>query len=385
MNLPQPWLSALRSSPILSTLPPFDFDVLMGALSRRTLESGQLLFRQGDMGDSLAFVAEGKLDVTTQEPTGSERVIRTLGPGEIIGEMACVDPAPRSANVVARLRSEVFLLDRSLLVSLQEHAPGVIVAFYRGLIKILTARIRETDDRIANELTSFASRPASGKEPRAVASPPPARRLRGLPYRGKVEKAKVPNLAWMPDRDFELLLGVAPPVVYEDGMELCREGDPGASCFLILEGQVGVFKETQEGRRLLATLENGAFVGQLALVDRITRSATVVATGNVVVLEVARDVFERLIASTTSLGVRFQEQIAVAGVRQLRLADTRLATIYQRQAEVRGNLPLLKEQEDERRAKAAAWARTALHEWGLTAAAMDRVRASYTNDPKNRR
>ena len=83
-----------------------------------------------------------------------------------------------------------------------------------------------------------------------------------------------------------------------------------------------MLREVKGGLSRLATLKPGAFVGQMALVDSAPRSATIrAATEEVVAMELQRDVFEGLLAAASPLAVHFQEQIAVAGIRQLRMAD----------------------------------------------------------------
>jgi CRP-like cAMP-binding protein len=66
-------------------------------------------------------------------------------------------------------------------------------------------------------------------------------------------------------------------------------------------------------------------VGQLALVDRWPRGATVRALEEGVMLELARDVFERLLAACSPLALRFQYQLAITGIRHYRDALRRLA------------------------------------------------------------
>lgn len=81
--------------------------------------------------------------------------------------------------------------------------------------------------------------------------------------------------------------------------------------------------------RILAVLETGALVGQMALIDRAPRSATVRTRGDSVVLELKRKAFEQLLAARSPVAIRFQEQIAVAGIKQLRLANQRLTSLLQ--------------------------------------------------------
>lgn len=137
----------------------------------------------------------------------------------------------------------------------------------------------------------------------------------------------LPSLREYPNDELKLLATAAPAREYEAGALICKEGDPARSCYLIATGSVEIRKQTPEGERVLATLKAGAIVGQMALVDRSPRSATVLAAEPTIALELTRDVFEDLLRSSSSLALRFQEHIAVAGIRQLRMATQRLASL----------------------------------------------------------
>lgn len=132
------------------------------------------------------------------------------------------------------------------------------------------------------------------------------------------------------DGELELLLGATLVRRYARGEVLCHQGRPAASCFLIVSGSVDVVKEEASGERLLTRLEAGAIAGQLALIDRAPRIATLRARTTVTALELTRDVFEGLLRSSSPLGYRFQLEIAIATGRQLREADRRLAALLER-------------------------------------------------------
>jgi CRP-like cAMP-binding protein len=138
---------------------------------------------------------------------------------------------------------------------------------------------------------------------------------------------KLPALRDYTNSELRLLATVAPAREFAVGQALCKEGTAGHSCFLLATGQVQVRRHFPEGEKTLATLSSGQVVGQMALVDRSPRSASVVASQATVALELTRDVFEQLLRSHSPLALRFQEQIAVAGIRQLRLATQRLSTV----------------------------------------------------------
>jgi CRP/FNR family cyclic AMP-dependent transcriptional regulator len=132
----------------------------------------------------------------------------------------------------------------------------------------------------------------------------------------------LPSLAAYPPDELAVLLTVAKAREVAAREDLCREGDPGRSCFLVVAGALDITK--MGSTAVLATLGAGTFVGQMALVDHAPRSATVTAREPTVVLEFAREPFERLLAARSPLALRFQEQIAIAGIRQLRQATARL-------------------------------------------------------------
>lgn len=143
----------------------------------------------------------------------------------------------------------------------------------------------------------------------------------------QIDLRALPALADYPSSELKLLASAAPARAFAANAVICREGTVGQSCFLLATGSVNVTKKTDEGEKVLATLRAGQIVGQLALVDKSPRSASVVAVEDVVALELTRDVFEKLLRASSPVALRFQEQIAVSGIRQLRMANQRLATI----------------------------------------------------------
>lgn len=135
------------------------------------------------------------------------------------------------------------------------------------------------------------------------------------------------RLTTFSDDELYMLLGVCSDRAFAPGEVLCRQTRPAASCFIIVSGVVDVVKESDGHERLLTRLTAGAVAGQLALVDRSPRSASLVANTAVTALELTRDVFERLLHASSPLGYRFQMEIAIASGRQLRDATRRLSAL----------------------------------------------------------
>lgn len=73
---------------------------------------GQVIIREGDVGDKLYIVVHGEVEVVEEEPGKGERTIAKLGSGECFGEMALVRDQPRSATVRSRTGVTLVSLDR---------------------------------------------------------------------------------------------------------------------------------------------------------------------------------------------------------------------------------------------------------------------------------
>jgi len=78
---------------------------------------------------------------------------------------------------------------------------------------------------------------------------------------------------------------------YKDGEIICREGDVGESMFVIQSGSVEVSKNHNGGEMVLRTMTRGEIFGEMALFDRMERSATVKALGEAIVLRVDKKGF----------------------------------------------------------------------------------------------
>lgn len=85
------------------------------------------------------------------------------------------------------------------------------------------------------------------------------------------------------DRDLKAVLAGCREELYSDGQALVREGTPGGPFFLIVEGNASL----SVGGKSRKTLGPGDYFGEIAMVDKGPRSATIVAKGNVKALAIA--------------------------------------------------------------------------------------------------
>lgn len=114
---------------------------LVGALDFRQMEAlaakvdaprqfarGAVLMRQGDIGQSMFLIADGKVAVAVHSPEGEQRVAM-LGPGDIVGEMSLLTGARRSATVTAIRRVAAVEIARPAIEALIVDTPGLIARF----------------------------------------------------------------------------------------------------------------------------------------------------------------------------------------------------------------------------------------------------------------
>ena len=313
----------LRHASVLRALPDNHFEGLLGVMQLRRMRHGEVLFQEGYLGDSMAVIAAGAFRVKVKTPDGKETEVRTLVPGDVVGEMACVDPAPRSATVTSDNDSQVFLLNRQMLLALKTKGPGVLRVLLRGIVNQVTERIRDTNRRLEEKLSQLEERTVemhpSDQEPFPDAV--------GLLPSRTTNTPDINGVAGLQDftpGEEETLVQVSRHLTFPKGAVLCRERDKGDSCYVVVGGDVGVYRAVDGAQKLLATVRK-CLLGQMALVSAEPRSATLRALTEVVALELSRDTLAQLLAENSPFAIRFLELLAVNGIRQLREATTRLA------------------------------------------------------------
>ena len=101
---------------------------------RRLLKAGQELFHEGDPAGSAYLVESGSIAITTQDD-GREVLLSELGAGAILGEMAVIDAAPRTATARAKSDSVLIELDRGQIAERIDRSDPVVKSLLEGLLK----------------------------------------------------------------------------------------------------------------------------------------------------------------------------------------------------------------------------------------------------------
>lgn len=180
-------------------------------------------------------------------------------------------------------------------------------------------------ERAARERLDRAETPPPAQprpeEPSQAAPTPTAEVPETPPEQAQREREAGRFFAAFPRPALEELLASTSVLTFASGDVVMREGDPGASMFLIADGRVEVRTSDTAGRPLeLARLGPGEFFGEVAMLTGRPRTATVVAAERTTVVEVTRDELDRLVGTYPEMRTVIQgflEQRATATVEAL--------------------------------------------------------------------
>jgi CRP/FNR family cyclic AMP-dependent transcriptional regulator len=136
----------LNRAPLFEALDDAAAKSLRGSVAEVRLSRGQTLFNEGEVGDRLYVILEGKVKLTRAAPDGRENLLSVLGPGEMFGELSCFDPRPRTASAVAVTECRLAGLGHDDLRPFLLNNPEVAV----HLLRALAQRLRRTNDVMAD-------------------------------------------------------------------------------------------------------------------------------------------------------------------------------------------------------------------------------------------
>jgi len=117
--------AVLASVPLFRDLPDEDLATLASSLRTRRYRRGEVIFHQGDPGDSLHIILGGRVKISSPSESGVEAILTTLRPGEFFGSLALLDGAPRSASATAIEATETLILPRETFRQLVNDRPEI--------------------------------------------------------------------------------------------------------------------------------------------------------------------------------------------------------------------------------------------------------------------
>jgi len=235
-------------------------DIFTCILRYVNLDENHWLFKQGAPGDSMYMVCIGNIDIIIKRPKevgeDEDMVVARYGPKQYFGEFTLVLATCRMASARAS--------QKSLLLRLTTDD------FHRFLTlsgEMASKFDRATKQRLAMDLKRY----------------------------------QVPFLAKFSDEQFSQLAQLSTITYIEPGAVFFAEGDEGDKFYIVVYGEVQV---SQKGN-VLCCLGPGSYFGEIALVRNTTRTATVMALKNGVMLSFSKAHFDDLFQSNPSLQADF--------------------------------------------------------------------------------
>jgi len=137
--------AALARSPLFHGIDDDELTRIAATMARRRFRKGEVIFHEGDPGDSLHVVVEGRVKITRESTEGDEAIVVVLTPGDAFGELVLLDGAPRSATATAMEPTETMTMPRSAFAELVDGANP----FRWQLLTGIAQRVRRLTDQLA--------------------------------------------------------------------------------------------------------------------------------------------------------------------------------------------------------------------------------------------
>ncbi len=137
---------SLRQSVLFQGLSPEELDVVSAISTVRDIPREGLVFAAGDAADGLYVVDSGKVEVVRWKGTSEQpRVLASLRPGDVFGEMALLGDAPRIATAVAAEPSRLLRIDRAPFRAMLDRQAPLACKMLEAVARLLCVRIWRLD------------------------------------------------------------------------------------------------------------------------------------------------------------------------------------------------------------------------------------------------
>ena len=136
----------IRRAPLFSALDDNAAQSLRESMVALKLNKGQILFKEGQEGDRLYVVVQGKIKLGTTSNDGRENLLSILGPGEMFGELSLFDPEPRASTATAVTDARLVSLAHGAVIGLVTTNPQTSLE----LLRRLAQRLRKSNEVLAD-------------------------------------------------------------------------------------------------------------------------------------------------------------------------------------------------------------------------------------------
>jgi len=148
-------LSILRKVALFEGLTSRQLNIILRVLKEREYASGTRIFSEGEKGNSMFIIAEGKVRLS-KVISGGEEALALMDAGEHFGEMALIDEGPRTSFAIAHTSCVLYELGSRAFNEVMFTHKEIAYTLLWTLVRTLAHRLRETDERL-HSLLALAS------------------------------------------------------------------------------------------------------------------------------------------------------------------------------------------------------------------------------------
>jgi CRP-like cAMP-binding protein len=136
----------VRRAPLFTALDEAAAISLRASMDSVKIAKGSILFKEGDDGEHLYVIIDGKLKLGTSSGDGRENLLSILGPGEMFGELSLFDPGPRTSTATAVTDAKLLSLSHEKVIPWLRQNPEVSLQ----LLTRLSQRLRRTNEAVGD-------------------------------------------------------------------------------------------------------------------------------------------------------------------------------------------------------------------------------------------
>ncbi|KYR00093.1 protein kinase A regulatory subunit [Tieghemostelium lacteum] len=233
---------ALKMNIMFSHLEEEERESIFSAMVEVHYKAGDVIIRQGDEGDNFYVVENGECDIYVSKNNESPKHVMYVYQGGSFGELALIYGSPRAATVIARTDVRLWALNRVV---------------YRTILMDQTLKKRKLYEEFLDNVSILRD----------------------------IDKYERTSLA-----------DALEPCVFQDDEVIVRQGESGDKFYIIVEGEVKVTQQQQDGsQQEVARLHQADYFGEIALLEDKPRAATVTSIGVTKCVELDRQRFTRLL------------------------------------------------------------------------------------------
>lgn len=269
----------LKQASSFSELSGYILAKLAADLQKKEVKPGTTIIQQGEIGDALYLILHGEVQVVRDG-----RRIERLGEGELFGEMSLFDSIRRTATVISATPVTLGVIGKDAFYDLLSSNLELAISF-AGMLSKRIRRMNEESHSSQVENREDLHTDLTGVSP-IVSKKAEDKEASSLTEKMMI-LLKVDMFASFSHTQLAALAELTEEVTVQPGETIMRYGEPGDALYGIISGRVSV---ERDGRKM-AELHQGDVIGEMALLERAPRSASVTALETSVLVKIRDEVF----------------------------------------------------------------------------------------------